>query len=70
MTEPVPLHRRKGSILATVRAVLWGFLGVRRNADYQQDIARLNPIHIMVVGVVMAILFVVGLIFLVNWVVA
>lgn len=68
MTQ-VPLHRRKGSIGATVKAVLWGFLGVRRNADYQSDIARLNPIHILVVGVIMAVLFVVGLILLVNWVV-
>lgn len=68
MTEP--LHQRKGSVLGTVKAVLWGFLGVRRNADYQNDIAKLNPIHIMVVGVLMALLFVVALILLVNWVVA
>lgn len=68
MTEPV--HRRKGSISGTVKAVLWGFLGVRRNADYQSDIAKLNPIHIMVVGVLMALLFVLALILLVNWVVA
>ncbi len=69
MTQ-TPLHRRKGSLVATVKAVLWGFLGVRRNADYQKDIAQLNPIHIVVVGLVMAMLFVVCLIFLVNWVVA
>jgi len=68
MTQPV--HRRKGSISGTVKAVLWGFLGVRRNADYQSDIAKLNPIHIMVVGVLMAVLFVFALILLVNWVVA
>jgi len=68
MTQPV--HRRKGSISGTVKAVLWGFLGVRRNADYQSDIAKLNPIHIMVVGVLMALLFVFALILLVNWVVA
>ena len=65
-----PVHRRKGSISGTVKAVLWGFLGVRRNADYQSDIAKLNPIHIMVVGVLMALLFVFALILLVNWVVA
>lgn len=64
-----PLHLRKGSIVSTVKAVLWGFLGVRRQADYQKDIANLNPVHIIVVGVVMALLFVVGLIGLVNWVV-
>ncbi len=68
MTEPV--HLRKGSLSGTVKAVLWGFLGVRRNADYQSDVAKLNPIHIMVVGVVMALLFVVTLILLVNWVVS
>ena len=65
----LPIHQRKGSILGTVKAVLWGFLGVRRQADYQKDIASLNPIHIIVVGIVMALLFVVGLIGLVNWVV-
>jgi hypothetical protein len=64
-----PLHQRKGSIIGTVKAVLWGFLGVRRQADYQKDIASLNPVHIIVVGFVMALLFVIGLIGLVNWVV-
>jgi EamA domain-containing membrane protein RarD len=66
MSEPV--HKRRGSLLGTVKAVLWGFLGVRRNADYQKDIQRLNPLHIMAVGVVMAFLFVGALILLVNWV--
>ncbi|MDP3834237.1 MAG: DUF2970 domain-containing protein [Hydrogenophaga sp.] len=63
-----PLHQRKGSFIGTVKAVLWGFLGVRRNADYQRDIARLNPLHLIAVGVGMAFLFVLGLIVLVNWV--
>jgi hypothetical protein len=63
-----PVHRRKGSFLGTVRAVLWGFLGVRRNADYQDDIAKLNPLHLIAVGLGIAFLFVLGLIVLVNWV--
>ena len=65
----LPLHRREGTIVGTVKAVLWGFLGIRRNADYQKDIARLNPIHIIVVGLVMGMLFVLGLVALVHWVV-
>lgn len=64
-----PAHQRKGSVLGTVKAVLWGFLGVRRNADYQHDVARLNPIHLIVVGIVMALIFVLSLILIVNWVV-
>lgn len=64
-----PLHRRKGSLPATVMAVLWAFLGVRRQSDYQKDIAQLNPLHIIAVGVVLALLFVLTLILIVNWVV-
>lgn len=63
-----PAAPRKGHLLGTVKAVLWGFLGVRRQNDYQEDIAKLHPLHIMAVGVVMAFLFVLGLMFLVNWV--
>lgn len=65
---PTPVHQRKGSFIGTVKAVLWGFLGVRRNADYQNDIAKLNPLHLIAVGLGMALLFVLGLILLVNWV--
>jgi hypothetical protein len=54
--------------LSTVVAVLWGFLGVRRNSDYQQDVKRLNPLHLMLVGVVMTFLFVTGLMMLVTWI--
>jgi Protein of unknown function (DUF2970) len=68
MSVRPPVHHRKGSVIETVKAVLWGFLGVRRNADYQRDIARLNPVHLIVAGVVMALLFVVSLILIVNWV--
>ncbi|OPF65438.1 DUF2970 domain-containing protein [Hydrogenophaga sp. H7] len=67
MSTP-PVHKRKGSVMGTVKAVLWGFLGIRRQADYQRDIARLNPIHLMVVGVLMALAFVGILILIVNWV--
>lgn len=67
-TKPEAAHQRKGSFIDTVKAVSWGFLGVRRNADYQKDIAKLNPLHLIAVGVGMAFLFVLALIVLVNWV--
>jgi amino acid transporter len=62
-------EQHKGSLLRTVQAVLWSFIGVRKNADYQKDIEKLNPFHIMGVGIAVALLFVLGLIALVNWVV-
>jgi len=66
----LPVHQRRGSLWGTVKAVLWGFLGVRRRSDFQDDVAKLNPLHLMAVGVAMALLFVFGLILLVNWVVS
>lgn len=60
---------RKGSVIRTVKAVLWSFFGVRKNTDYQQDIEKLNPFHILGVGLAAVFLFVLGLIALVNWVV-
>ncbi|HEX5806123.1 MAG TPA: DUF2970 domain-containing protein [Macromonas sp.] len=60
---------RKMSWLATVRAVLWGFLGVRRRTGFQQDTASLKPLPLLVTGVVLAFLFVLGLMALVHWVV-
>jgi hypothetical protein len=62
-------EERKGSLMRTIQAVLWSFFGVRKNADYQKDIEKLNPFHILGVGIAAALLFVLGLIALVNWVV-
>lgn len=53
----------------TVKAVLWSFVGLRRKADGEQDLESLHPFHIMLVAIAAAVLFVFGLIALVNWVV-
>jgi hypothetical protein len=50
--------------------VAWSFLGVRSNSEYRQDLAKVNPLHVVAVGIVGTLLLVVGLIVLVNWVVA
>jgi amino acid transporter len=59
----------KVSLWRTLQAVLWSFVGLRKNAEYQQDIEKLNPFHIIGVAIGAALLFVLGLIALVNWVV-
>lgn len=65
-----PVTERKGSLLRTVQAVAWSFLGIRRRADYARDVAQLNPIHVVIAGIAGAALFVAALVFLVRWVVA
>jgi hypothetical protein len=60
--------QRKGSFLQTMRAVAWSFFGVRKSADYEKDVSQLNPVHVVIAGVIGAVLFVVLLVVLVNWV--
>jgi hypothetical protein len=66
---PQPPRGGSGSVLRTVKAVAWGFFGVRKNSAYQEDIAKLTPLHIVAVGLVAVVLFVVGLIVLVKYVI-
>ena len=60
---------RKVSFLRTIQAVGWSFFGVRRSADYAQDAAKLNPVHLIIAGILGAAIFVVTLVLLVRWVV-
>ena len=71
MTEHdvTPAHKRKGSIFSTVKAVLWSFVGLRSRGGYEQDVAQLNPVHIIIVGLVGVFVFVGSLILLATWVV-
>ena len=62
-------HERKGSLLRTVRAVAWSLIGLRKGSEYQQDVEKLHPLHIIAVGLVAVFLLVIGLIGLVNWIV-
>ena len=62
--------QRKGSFWQTLRAVAWSFFGIRRGAGYEQDVQKLNPLHVIVAGVIGAALFVTLLVVLVRWVVS
>nr|WP_235490999.1 DUF2970 domain-containing protein [Achromobacter sp. DMS1] len=48
----------------------WAFFGVRKGAGYREDIARLNPVYVIVAGLLAAALFVTALVFIVRWAVA
>ncbi len=62
--------QRKGSFLQTMKAVAWSFFGVRKGADYEKDVTQLNPVHVIIAGVIGALLFIALLLLLVNWVLA
>lgn len=62
--------QRKMALGATIKAVFWSFLGIRRKRDHEQDVAKLNPVHLIIAGVLGAALFVTMLILIVKSVVA
>ena len=64
-----PGGRASPSFLRTVKAVAWSFVGIRKNSEYREDLAQVNPFHVIVVGIAGALVLVGGLIALVHWVV-
>jgi hypothetical protein len=61
--------RRRGSFVQTIKAVAWSFFGVRRGKDHDADMAKLNPVHVIIAGILGAVLFVLALLLIVSQVV-
>lgn len=61
MTEP-----KKASFGATMKAVFWSFFGVRKRKDYEHDAANLNPVHVIVGGLIGVVIFIGILLFAVR----
>lgn len=60
----------KASPLQVARAVFWSFIGIRKSAGYEEDVARISPVQAIVAGVVGAAVFVGGLVMLVRFLTA
>ncbi|WP_251370154.1 DUF2970 domain-containing protein [Polynucleobacter sp. MWH-CaK5] len=56
--------------LISMRAVLWGFLGVRKRSGQDADMASVTFVHIVLAGVLGAIIFMTILLFIVKAVVS
>jgi len=61
--------RRKASLGRTLLAVFWSFFGVRKSRDLERDVGELNPVHLVIAGVLAAAVFVAALVALVHWVI-
>lgn len=69
MDELKDAVKRKMSFWQTLRAVFWSFIGLRKGAEHDRDMANLNPIHVIIAGVLGAVILVVVLIGIVRLVV-
>ena len=63
------IAKRKASFASTIKAVLWSFFGVRKKSAYEEDVAQLNPVHIIIAGVLGALIFIVTLIMVIKFIV-
>lgn len=59
---------KKANIFSAAPAVLWSFLGIRNKDKAHADMAHLTITQVVVVGIVGAVLFVLTLVLLVNFV--
>ncbi len=70
MNENNKPAERNASFWATMKAVFWSFLGIRKRSDYEKDSASLNPVHVIIAGLIGVALFIGALILLVRLAVA
>ncbi len=70
MSDRPSVTQRPLSVVQTFKAVAWSFFGVRRAVDYERDVQKLNPVHVIIAGVISAALFVGAVVVLVRWVVS
>ncbi|MBE2262375.1 MAG: DUF2970 domain-containing protein [Burkholderiaceae bacterium] len=65
-----PQATSRPSVWRSIRAVAWSFLGIRKSSEFKEDLAKVSPFHVIGVGIAGAFVLVLGLVALVNWVVA
>jgi hypothetical protein len=51
-------------------AVFWSFFCVRKRKDYEHDSANLNPVHVIIAGLIGALLFIGALVVAVKFAVS
>jgi hypothetical protein len=61
---------KKSTFMQSMVAVLWAFLGVRKKSGLQEDVASLSFVHIVIAGVLGAIIFMGVLLLIVKAVVS
>ena len=62
--------KKNSSFWQSMRAVFWAFLGIRKKTGLQEDVASLSFIHIVIAGVLGAMIFMGTLLLIVRAVVS
>jgi len=65
---PAPAEPRHASFAQAAGAVFWSFFGVRKGRDMREDAVKLKPQHVIIVGILSALVFVLALVALVRFI--
>ena len=60
----------QGSILQTLLSVIAAFFCVQTDKNRQRDFNKKSPVPFIVVGIILAVLMVIGIMLIVKWVLA
>ena len=62
---------KKHSFLETMAAIAWSFIGLRRKSDFDKDDAgAMNPVYVIIAGLLGTALFIGGLVLAVKFALA
>lgn len=67
--SPQPERAQRAGFWATIRAVLWGFVGIRKRSGYARDATSLDPKAVIFAGLLGGLIFVLAIVALVRFVV-
>lgn len=70
MSEAEKPPQKGASPLQVIRAVLWSFIGIRKRSGYEDDVAKIKPVQVIVAGIFAAAVFVTILVVLVKFLTA
>jgi len=59
---------RKATPLQVAKAVLSAFIGIRKGAAHERDLATLTPVQVIVAGIFAAVIFVLSMVALVRFI--
>ena len=65
---PSPAEPPRAPFAQAAGAVFWSFFGVRKGRDMRADALKLKPQHVIIVGVLSALVFVLALVALVSFI--
>jgi hypothetical protein len=64
--DPQAAERKPATLLQIASAVFWSFFGVRKGRHMLQDMESIKPLHVVIVGLVAGLVFVLTLVAIVT----